>query len=505
MDPVSPAPTPSASPARPAPRAAPCADRTAGAAGIAAVAQVVAGRRCVLAGMSPARLAPRVAQLLELGAAGVFALSARRDATPGDGEPPHPQVVWWDAGLTSRNQDALAAEFARLLARPTPALTAHLDGFDPDRSALVLDTLDTDGAELLHRRRYGYRRPHWTAAEDKVRVHEVWERAGIAAAPQAVVPCEPAALAEATRRLGTPRGTVWAADARDGVHTGARGTRHHPPGADTAALAAEFGRLADRVRVMPFLDGLPCSIHGLVVPGTDAVPVFRPLELLTLHRPDGGFVFAGTSTYWDCPEPGNAELRATARAVGRALRELYGYRGAFTLDGVLTADGFRPTEVNARLGSGLNIDSTRPDLAFDLLCRVLREADPADPADLADLAPGPLQTAVLDALDRVRYGEAKVGLDAPATPGLQLDLRLGPDGTLRPAARHDRPDATLRTERSAVGDRVRFRPRTDTFRGRTLGDAVARACALGVRELGLCIGPLTAAAPPTVPGSGARS
>ncbi|MFF9201620.1 hypothetical protein ACF1AE_07305 [Streptomyces sp. NPDC014986] len=465
----------------------------------AQVARAVAGRRCVLAGMSPARLVPRVTQLLELGAAGVFALSARPDSAPAAGRPASARMVWWDAGLASGDQDTLAAEFTRLLSRPTPELAARLDAFDPDRSALVLDTLDTDGAELLHRRRYGHRRPRWTVAEDKVRVHEVWERAGIAAAPETVVPCEPGALAEAVRGLGTAGGTVWAADARDGIHTGARGTRHHPPGADTSALAAEFAGRADRVRVMPFLDGLPCSIHGLVVPGSDAVPVFRPLELLTLRRPDGAFVFAGTSTYWDCPAPRGAELRATARAVGRALRELYGYRGAFTLDGVLTADGFLPTEVNARLGSGLNIDSTRPELAFDLLCRVLREGDPVD------VAPALLESTVLDALDRVRHSEAKIRLDAPAEPGLRLALLLGPDGTLRPAGRHDRPDATLRTERSAVGDRVRFQPRTDAFRGHALGSALAGACALGVRELGLRITPLTACVPPAVPGSGATA
>ena len=35
----------------------------------------------------------------------------------------------------------------------------------------------------------------------------------------------------------------------------------------------------DRVRVMPFLDGVPCSIHGLVLPdGTAAVPPGRDLD-----------------------------------------------------------------------------------------------------------------------------------------------------------------------------------------------------------------------------------
>ena len=41
--------------------------------------------------------------------------------------------------------------------------------------------------------------------------------------------------------------------------------------------------------------------------------------------------------------------------MGALLRDEIDYRGAFTLDGVATAHGFRPTELNPRFGAGLGV------------------------------------------------------------------------------------------------------------------------------------------------------
>ena len=51
----------------------------------------------------------------------------------------------------------------------------------------------------------------------------------------------------------------------------------------------------DRVRVMPFLDGGPCSIHGIVFP--DHIAASRPVEMVTLRRGRG--TGAGSSTFAD--------------------------------------------------------------------------------------------------------------------------------------------------------------------------------------------------------------
>jgi hypothetical protein len=53
---------------------------------------------------------------------------------------------------------------------------------------------------------------------------------------------------------------------------------------EQARAAAEFlgEHRDDRLWVMPFLDGVSCSIHGFVLPG--GVAALRPVELLVLRR-----------------------------------------------------------------------------------------------------------------------------------------------------------------------------------------------------------------------------
>ncbi len=101
---------------------------------------------------------------------------------------------------------------------------------------------------------------------------------------------------------------------------------------------------------MPFLEGVPCSIHGIVLP--DGVAVLRPVEMVTLRR-GHEFSYAGCATYWD-PEPTVREqMRTVARRAGDRLREEVDFRGTFTVDGVVTSDGFWPTELNPRFGAGI--------------------------------------------------------------------------------------------------------------------------------------------------------
>jgi hypothetical protein len=57
-------------------------------------------------------------------------------------------------------------------------------------------------------------------------------------------------------------------------------------------------------------------------------------------------------TTWDPPPADREAMRESARRVGAHLQRAHGYRGAFGIDGVLTADGFRPTELNARMSAG---------------------------------------------------------------------------------------------------------------------------------------------------------
>jgi hypothetical protein len=144
---------------------------------------------------------------------------------------------------------------------------------------------------------------------------------------------------------------VWAGDARDGFNGGGDFVRRVLDLSDEAEALVFFAPRCDRVRVMPFLEGVPCSIHGLVLP--DGTAVLRPVELAILRGAGHRFVYGGLGTTWDPPERDRDEMRDLARRTGEHLRAAVGYAGAFGIDGVLTVDGFRPTELNARMSAGI--------------------------------------------------------------------------------------------------------------------------------------------------------
>ena len=200
-----------------------------------------------------------------------------------------------------------------------------------------------------------WRRPEWVRFEDKTVIDAFWDRAGIRRQPSVVVP-----LAEAiavAHDVGRGDGTVWAADARDGFHGGASATRWVVDDAAARQVESELADRCERVRVMPFLDGIACPIHGLV---DDAdVAVLRPVETVTLRR-GRQLVYAGCSTFWDPPTGLRAEMRDAVRRAGALLRTEIGFRGTFTIDGVACADGFWPTELNPRFGAGINVIARFP-------------------------------------------------------------------------------------------------------------------------------------------------
>ena len=112
----------------------------------------------------------------------------------------------------------------------------------------------------------------------------VWDAAGVERAPYRIVDlADDAALDAATAELGSELGAVWSGDARDGFNGGGDFVRWVRDDRDRAAAAAFFRPRCDRVRVMPFLEGVPCSIHGFVLP--DGTAALRPVEIVTLRDP----------------------------------------------------------------------------------------------------------------------------------------------------------------------------------------------------------------------------
>jgi hypothetical protein len=249
-------------------------------------------------------------------------------------------------------------------------------------------------------------------------------------------------------------------------------------------VATFLGARCDRARVMPFLEGIPCSIHGVVFPR--GVATFRPVEMVTLRQPGSSRLrYAGAATFWDPPPADREVMRDLARRVGEGLRERVGYRGAFTVDGVLAAEGFRPTELNPRLGAGLSaMTRDLPELPVGLLDRALVEGEP-----LA-LEAGELEGQVLAAADRTRAGGAWTVTTVTASSTQELPL-VFEGGVCRPVADGQAPDGVLSFGPSGVGGFVRLAldpARVPT--GPSVAPLAVAAFALADERFGAGIGPL---------------
>ena len=240
------------------------------------------------------------------------------------------------------------------LVRNLPAdAVAAIDGFDPERRGVwVTSPFVTNDEPIDGRPVTGGRPAAYLALEDKMLADAIWDAADVPRAAYRLVDVgDDHGLATATQELSSELGAVWVGDARDGFNGGGNYVRWVRDDRDRVRAAAFFKPRCDRVRVMPFLEGVPCSIHGFVLP--DGTAALRPVEIAVLRNPlDRTFVYGGLGTTWDPPAADREEMRGAARRVGAHLQREHGYRGAFGIDGVLTAEGFRPTELNTRMSAG---------------------------------------------------------------------------------------------------------------------------------------------------------
>ena len=239
----------------------------------------------------------------------------------------------------------------RVLRSLPGAVREAVDAYDPAREAIwcvgpFIDAAPVDGRQVV-----GGRPSAWAALEDKLLADDLWDAVGFPRSERRVVEvAAPDALDDVSRALDLGSGVVWAGDARDGFNGGGEFTRWVTTAAEREAALDFFKPRCTRVRVMPFLEGVPCSIHGIVLP--DGTAVFRPVELAILRGADRRFVYGGQGTYWDPPGADREQMRDLVRRIGELLRERVGYRGGLGIDGVLTNEGFRPTELNPRFSGG---------------------------------------------------------------------------------------------------------------------------------------------------------
>ncbi len=311
--------------------------------------QRFSGRRVILANGPLATMKEEIARVRELGSERPFILAETR----GTGDIPTPEEAEaYVVGTPAGDLMTAVRSYDLGLQNLAPHVRRALDAYDPDSSAIVIRSLFGCLREVAGRKVWGPRRPEWLAVEDKTVIDGLLSRAGVQTTTAQVVVAETGALEAAHAAVDIGCGTVWAADNTEGWHGGASYTRIVQTAEHLSSATAFMQERAKKVRVMPFLEGVPCSIHGTVFP--QMIATYRPMEMVVLRRPLAGqFFYAGASNHWE-PKPEDTEaMREVARKVGRQLQQEVGFRGSFTVDGVMTADGFRPTEVNPRYGAAL--------------------------------------------------------------------------------------------------------------------------------------------------------
>jgi len=446
---------------------------------------VFEGRRFVLPGNIAVGLGNVARELRGLGAARPFVVAGSLGTGP---LPPRADAEL--RVLNVRGTDPLDhnRNVQQALADLPPEVQDAVDAWDPDGTARTLHTDPlAEPRPVAGRRAYAARPAAWTALEDKVVIDAFWDAVGVPRAPSRVVPAEHQALRAAAGALDRGHGTVWAPDAREGANAGAVALRWVRPGDNGRAAAADLARIADRVRVMPFLEGIPASIHGVVSP--DAVVAFRPVEMLVLRPATGDRLFyAGCSTWFD-PNPEDRDtMRELARRVGVALREHVGFRGSFGIDGVLAEEGFLPTELNPRLGAGVNtLAGALGDLPLTLLCLAIAEGE------RLDYRPELLERAVVETADDHRVCGGGRTTERTLTDTGTFDLVADGDD-YREAEPGENPEATLLFGPGPIGGFLRFTLNPDRNEpGPPSAPLAARAFRLADRLLGTDFGELQAA------------
>lgn len=411
-----------------------------------------AGRRVLLAAGPVPWHTGMVTALRALGADSFLVVGS-----PGLGAAPEVEVVLVDVRAADSVDEF--RQWERIADSPPPEVQEAVDGFDPE---LVLLPPFHASRTFAGRPAFGARRPEWLALEDKTTVDALWDEIGVPRPPSELVPVEDL--------VGVPHGTVWSGDASEGFNGGAVFVHWVRDERDAAVATERFRAHCRVVRVTPFLEGLPCSIHGMV---TDrGFAVFRPVEMVVLRATVAPALrYAGAATTWDAPPAVRDELRAVARLVGEALAERVGYRGVFGIDGILTADGFRPTELNPRIGAGLRYATSEEHPLVLLNQAVIERAADVDPVDV--------EARILEIGGRDRVAGGWTFL-ATQLPEAELDVGCAkvvvgriPSGTMV---------------------RVQLDP-ADVPAGQPCGPIVAEVLTVADAELGLGLGPVSAASP----------
>ena len=440
-------------------------------------------RKVVLAGGT--RLSSRVTELNQLGARHTLVLSTDDHAPLHDSEVSR----WVPLGIAGGFVAVEQRRLTQLLERPNAQVRAILDDFDPEGEALVISTPYISTAEFAGRPVLNARRPEWVELENKTTIDELWDELSAPRAPAVVLDLDFEALWGATEKLDRGAGVVWSGDG-PAINGGANFVRRVRSREEAADAFEVLAPKCDFVRVMPFLEGIPVSVHGIVFP--DGTAVLRPIEMVVPRRAGSArFLYAGCASYYDPPTWIRDEMRNLARRVGERLRETVDYRGTFTLDGIATEDGFLPTEINTRYGGAMVcFEDALPQLPVSLVQVALVAGH-----DLG-ISSMEFEELLLDAADGFRAGS--VGANVRAVNPTEVVERpiVFTEWSCRFAHPEEAPQATLRLRPSPLGARLELDFHAEQLQpGRAVAALTVAAFALADQEWGTCLGPLEPAIP----------
>lgn len=217
------------------------------------------------------------------------------------------------------------------------------DTFDAHQRAVLIAPDPLDPPRAGSRRRLGQRPRIWQLCEDKAVIDVIWDHLGVPR-PRSVITDGAQDLATLASLVDAGYGVVCAVQRMGAPPTsGAEGIWWWQHTAPAVGAGPQH-----RVKLMPLVPGMPVRLHGMVF--ADAIAAFPPMEIVTLRR-------RGTGTFLCCGAvgvlPESAGLRALTGRIGEGLSLLLGYRGAFSVDGILSPTGFLPTDLNTRLTSAM--------------------------------------------------------------------------------------------------------------------------------------------------------
>jgi hypothetical protein len=449
------------------------------------------GRQVVLAGGT--RLSRRVQELHHLGADRTLVISTDDSAPLYD-----PQVATW---LTLGISGLIATEQMGLeeaLSSPTPELAGALLEFDPAGDALVIGSHYMALPEVGGRPVLNCRKPEWVALENKTTIDSLWRDLSVPHAPAAVFDAAGESfnsMWEASELLDSGWGVVWSGDG-PAINGGANFVRRVRTRSEARRVFRHLAPKCDFIRVMPFLEGIPVSVHGIVFP--DGTAVLRPIEMVVPRRTESArFLYAGCASFYDPPAQIRDEMRNLARRVGEQLRSTVGYRGTFTLDGVATADGFRPTEINTRYGGAMTcFEDALPQVPIALVQVALVAG--------YDIGVGSMEfeDMLLAAADANRISTIGANVKA-VSPTHEIERPIvWTEWACRWAHEDEVPHGTLRLRPGRIGGRLELDLCQDMVRpGRAAAPLVVSAFALADQDWGTGLGrlePALAVAEPDV-------